>query len=117
VAVAQTHFLNGEVDPGADTVSVSVNGGPRHVLPGLDAQSGDPYVALGLGANPAPDVLGTGAGNSVTIVTESTARQVTWTVTLDGITPDQDIQFLIFENSLFGRQGERTEGFGIAEAT
>jgi hypothetical protein len=109
--MASVYFLNGQ----AQAISVAVNSGPPHVLGGLLDQNNDPFVSVGLGANAGMDVVGTGATNEILVITTEHAESIGWNVTMSEITPDQDIQFLVFENQLLARQGSTSAGFTIQQ--
>jgi hypothetical protein len=107
--MASAYFLNGQIQ----AISVAVNSGSPHLLGGLMDQNNDPFVSVGLAANVDMDVVGTGATNEIVVITTERAESVVWDVTMSAITPNQDIQFLVFENELLARQGSTTAGFTI----
>src|SRR5262245_46204746 len=107
--MASAYFLNGQIQ----VISVAVNSGLPRTLFGLMDQNNDPFLYFALAANPAIDVVGTGASNDIVVTTTEQGKSVSWNVTMSAIAPDQDIQFLVFENQLLARQGSTTAGFNI----
>lgn len=105
--MASTYFLN--TQPGQ--ISITLNSGPATVLAGLNDPNNDPFCKLGLKANPDKNVLGTGGVNSLAV--NSHDGNTEWKITLEGILPGNDIQFLVFANQVIGRQGIQTQGFKI----
>lgn len=109
--MASTYFLNAQ--PGQ--ISITLNSGPATVLAGLNDRNDDPFCKLGLKALPDKNVLGTGGVNSLAI--NSHDGNTEWKITLKGILPGSDIQFLVFANQVLGRQGIQTQGFKIVRIT
>jgi hypothetical protein len=107
--MASTYFLNAQ--PGQ--ISITLNSGPATVLAGLNDPNNDPFCKLGLRASPDKNVLGTGGVNSLAVNT--TDGHTEWKITLRGILPGNDIQFLVFANQVLGRQGIQTHGFEIVQ--
>lgn len=106
--MANTYFFNAQ----NGGISVELNSGQKHVLPALGQK--DPFVSLGLSATQAKDVLGTDDANTVVVITGETADSISWTVNMAGIRPNDDIQFLVFDNQLLARQGSTVQGFTIS---
>jgi hypothetical protein len=112
--MASAYFLNGQTQ----AISIGVNSPvATHPLAGLMDQNNDPFVSVGLAANAGKDVVGTDATNEIVVTTTGQADSISWNVTMSQITPDQDIQFLVFENQLLARQGSTSAGFTIQQQT
>lgn len=107
--MANSYFVNAQ----NGQISVELNSGQKHVVPALT--QANPVVSLGLAATQAKDVLGTGDANTVVVTTEQVANSISWTVTMSGILPNEDIQFLVFDNCLLARQGSTVQGFSISQ--
>ena len=107
--MASAYFLNGQIQ----AISVAVNSGLPHLLGGLMDQNNDPFVDVGLAANVDIDVVGTERQTRSSSRRRERADSVHWDVTMSAITPDEDIQFLVFESQLLARQGSTTAGFTI----
>lgn len=106
--MANTYFLNAQ----NKQISIKLNSGPSHVVAALDAEEGNP-CQLNLGATRAEDVLGTESLNEFVVTTTDQSESITWKIQMTGITVGQDIQFLVFANSVLARQGGKPDGFTI----
>jgi hypothetical protein len=107
--VAKAYFLNAQ----SNIISIELNSGQKHELTALnDTSSGsDPVCSLGLNASIDKDVLGTSGKNNLIVVTENQAKSIAWVIEMTQILPDEDVQFLVFENDVKARQGSTTRGF------
>jgi hypothetical protein len=109
--MANAYFLNsqnGEISIGLNIPL------PNHALAALDSESNNPWCSLGLAASQDKDVLGTNSANRLAVNTLGQANSVIWSIEMEGIAPNEDIQFLVFENQLLARQGSAVKGFKIA---
>lgn len=111
--MANAYFLNAQGAAQTADISVTVNSGSAHVLSGFKAAPQTSFVHLPLGPNKGKDILGTDDVNEVVVTTLNTSQQVVWQVSMTGISPNNDIQFLVFENTLVARQGSTVSGFAV----
>lgn len=107
--VAKTYFLNAQ----SEKIAVELNAGAKHMLAELTNETENTFCVFDLKANIDKDVLGTGGTNNLVVTTTGQAQSITWVIKMTGIKPDEDIQFLVFENRLLARQGSTTNGFII----
>ena len=113
--MAKAYFLNAQ----DQAISIELNSDNGHVLQELDPLSPNPdsICTLGLQASKNRDVLGTGNVNQLTVRATNSANAINWTIEMDEILPDRDIQFLVFEDRLLARQASTVKGFTITQAT
>ena len=110
--MAKTYFLNAQ----NGEISIELNSGSKHVLAALNSESEDPFCSLDLRANKNKDVLGTDAVNNLTVITTRQKDSINLVIEMDGIQPDKDIQFLLFDNQVLARQGMTAKGFKIGKS-
>lgn len=109
--MAKAYFLNAQ----SGEISIQLNAGPAHMLAALDDQSKNPYWPLDLAANKDKDILGTNADNSLVVITTGKKNAIDWRISMQGILPNEDIQFLVFDNQLLARQRDTVNGFDIRQ--
>lgn len=111
--MASAYFLNCQTP----SVTLGVNGGLPAPINGFQDQNDYPVALVGLALAKDGNVLGTSATNTVEI-NSMTSDGRKWQVQMgSGINSTQDMQFLVFENRLIGRQGSNLSGFVITDIT
>ena len=116
--MAKVYLLNALASTTQDpTISVQLNAGQPQPLKGLNSPDAPPYCTFPLGANADKSAFGVGSTNFLIIRATGQAWAVQWQIKVNPgvVTADQDIQFLIFENQLLGRQGGTVTGFTITQ--
>lgn len=109
--MANVYFMNAQSGMQNAELSVMLNSSTTHVVQGFKQDPRNAIVMLGLAANKGKDVLGTNDFNQIVVTTLHNSAQVKWEVSMTGISPSIDIQFLLFSNYLSVRQGDTTKGF------
>ncbi|MCF2870408.1 hypothetical protein L0664_04955 [Octadecabacter sp. G9-8] len=112
--MSHAYFQSALALPGSTGASVSLNGGQARLLQGLVPGTTPEFVSYDVGPNKDVNVLGLTDENTVVITTTGT-DSISWSVKVTGIDGFNDIQFLVFENKLVGRQGPKIDGFDITK--